>query len=91
VVGLMRVAFKGLSIKSLRFTATTAARMTAKGRHVPLHILHLAIKYGKRGADPEGVRGAFLYTARMLRNGKPYKLEVVVRESDWTILHFLYK
>ncbi len=91
VVGALRAAFKRLSIRSLKFTATTAARMGVKGRQVPLHILHLAIKYGKRVADPQGVKGAFLYTIKMFKNGKEYVLEVVVRESDWTILHFLYK
>lgn len=91
VLGAMRAAFKGLSIRSLKFTATTVARMATKGRYVPTHILHLAIKYGKRVADPQGVKGAFLYTTKMYRNGIEYTLEVLVRESDWTILHFLYK
>ena len=87
----MRTVFKGLSVRALKFTATTAAHMATKGRYVPVHILHLAIKYGKRSADPQKIKGAFLYTTKMLRNGKEYVLEVVVRESDWTILHFLYK
>jgi len=91
VLGAMRTAFKGLTVRSLKFTATTAARMATKGRYVPMHILHLAIKYGKRTADPQGVKGAFLYTMKMFKTGKEYTLEVVVRESDWTILHFLYK
>ncbi len=91
VVGVLRASFKGLSVRSLKFTATTAARMATKGRHVPLHILHLAIKYGKRVPDPQGAKGAFLYTVKMFRNGTEYTLEVVVREADWTILHFLYK
>lgn len=91
VVGAMRAAFKGLSVGALKFTATTGERMAVRGRYVPLHILHLAIKYGKRTADPQGVTGAFLYTTKLFRNGKEYALEVVVRESDWTILHFLYK
>lgn len=91
VLGAMRTAFKGLSVRSLKFTATTAARMATKGRYVPTHILHLAIKYGKRAADPQGAKGAFLYTTKIFRNGTEYTLEVVVRESDWTILHFLYK
>jgi hypothetical protein len=91
VVGAMRAAFKGLSVRALKFTATTAAHMATNGRYVPMHILHLALKYGKRVPDPQGVKGAFLYTARMFRNGAEYSLEVVVRESDWTILHFLYK
>lgn len=91
LLGGMRTTFKGLSVGTLKFTATTSARMATKGRYVPLHILHLAIKYGKRAADTQGVKGAFLYTAKMVRNGTEYTLEVVVRESDWTILHFLYK
>ncbi len=44
-----------------------------------------------RERDPQGVKGAFLYTAKMLRNGTEYTLEILVREADWTILHFLYK
>jgi len=91
VVGAMRSTFKGLSVQALKFTETTSARMLAKGRYVPLHILHLGIKYGKRVADPQKVKGAFLYTSQLFRNGKQYTLEIVVRESDWTVLHFLYK
>ena len=87
----MRTAFRRLSLKSLKFTATTAARMEMRGRHVPLHILHLALKYGRRAPDPQRVQGAFLYTIKMLKNGKEYALEIVVREKDWTILHFLFK
>ena len=91
IVGAMRTSLKGLSVRSLQFTLATAGRMATKGRYVPLHILHLGIRYGKRVPDPQGVKGAFLYTARMLRNGTEYTLEIVVREADWTILHFLYK
>jgi hypothetical protein len=91
VTGAMRTAFRRLSVKSLKFTATTAARMETRGRHVPVHVLHLAIKYGRRTPDPQRVQGAFLYTIKMLKNGKEYALEIVVREKDWTILHFLFK
>lgn len=87
----MRTTFKGLSVRSLKFTSTTAARMATKGRYVPLHILHLALKHGKRVPDPQGVKGAFMYTTKITRNKTEYTLEVVVRESDWTVLHFLYK
>jgi hypothetical protein len=52
VTGAMRTAFRRLSLKSLKFTETTAARMATRGRHVPVHILHLAIKYGRRNPDP---------------------------------------
>lgn len=91
VTGAMRTAFRRLSVQSLKFTATTAERMATRGRHVPVHILHLAIKYGRRSPDPQRVQGAFLYTIKMLKNGKEYALEIVVREKDWTILHFLFK
>jgi hypothetical protein len=91
IVGALRTVFKGLAVRELKFTATTAARMMSAGRHVPVHILHLAIKYGKRVPDPQGAKGAFLFATKMLKNGKEYLLEVVVREADWTILHFLYK
>ncbi len=91
ITAAMRTAFKGLSVRNLKFTTTTAARMATKGRYVPLHILHLALKHGKRVPDPQGVKGAFMYTAKMTRNKTEYTLEVVVREADWTILHFLYK
>jgi len=91
VVSSMRTVFKRLSVQSLKFTETTAARMATRGRYVPVHILHLALKYGKRVADPQGVKGAFLYTINLLKNGEEYALEIVVREKDWTILHFLYK
>jgi hypothetical protein len=91
VVSSMRTVFKRLSVQSLKFTETTAARMATRGRYVPVHILHLALKYGKRVADPQGVKGAFLYTINLVKNGEEYALEIVVREKDWTILHFLYK
>lgn len=62
--GAMRKAFKELMVRDLKFTATTAARMMAKGRYVPVHILQLAIKYGMRAPDPQGVKGAFVYTIK---------------------------
>jgi hypothetical protein len=65
--------------------------VTVMSRHVPVHILHLALKYGRRARDPQRVQGAFPYTIKMLKNGKEYALEIVVREKDWTILHFLFK
>lgn len=91
VMGVMRTAFKRLSLQSLKFTAKTAERMATRGRYVPVHILQLGIKYGRRSPDPQMAKGAFLYTIKMLKNGKEYVLEIVVREKDWTILHFLYK
>jgi hypothetical protein len=46
VVGVMRASYRALTLSNIKFTATTAARMATKGRHVPLHILRLAIRYG---------------------------------------------
>jgi hypothetical protein len=81
------VRFRGV----LNFTATTAARMADPARRVPLHILKLAIRFGKREIDPQGVAGAFRYSIQMFRNGTEYTLEVVLRETDQTVLHFLYR
>jgi hypothetical protein len=66
------IRFRGL----LNFTETTAARMADAGRRVPLHILKLAIRYGTRSPDPQGVAGAFRYVIPMFRNGRQYTLEV---------------
>ena len=81
------IRFRG----ALNFTATTAARMADPGRRVPHHILKLAVRFGRRSPDPQGVAGAFRYATPMIRNGRQYTLEVVLRESDQTILHFLYR
>jgi len=87
----MRKVFSRILPTSLKFTATTAARMATPGRHVPIHILELAVKHGKKVADPQGTKNAFLYTIQMFRNGKPYTLEVLLRQTDRTVLHFVYK
>lgn len=81
------IRFRGV----LNFTGTTAARMADPARRVPHHILKLAIRFGTRSPDPQGVVGAFRYTIPMIRNGRQYTLEVVIRESDRTVLHFLYR
>jgi hypothetical protein len=75
----------------LSFTGTTAARMADPTRRVPHHILKLAIRFGARSPDPQGVAGAFRYVIPMFRNGRQYTLEVVIREADKTVLHFLYR
>jgi len=92
---ILRVIFRSIMQRELRFTATTAARMAQPGRFVPIQILKLAVRYGVRDADPAGVAGAFRYSIKVLRAskviGKPakeYMLRIVVRESDGTILHF---
>ena len=98
VAMLRRVLAKLVSGSALKFTVTTAAHMATKGRHVPIQILQMAIKHGVKSADPQGVKGVVMYTIKMSKYvgqaGKPFKeysLEVVLRESDNTVLHFLYK
>jgi hypothetical protein len=98
ILPFLRRRLLGLSVKRLQFTETTARHMANPGRFVPIHILHLAIKHGKRMPDPQKVAGVFRYEVRISRFVKrgtifvrePKTLEVVVRESDWTILHFMY-
>lgn len=75
----------------LKFTATTGVRMADPARRVPQHILKLAIRFGTRSPDPQGAAGAFRYVIPMTRNGREYSLEVVIREADQTVLHFLYR
>ncbi len=60
-------------------------------------ILKLAVRFGVREADPQGVPGAFQYTIKMFKAvttiGAPAResvLRVVVRERNWTVLHFDY-
>jgi hypothetical protein len=72
--------------------------MENPGRFVPVHIIHPTIKHGKRMPDPQKVAGVFRYEipmSRFIKRGAGYvkeqkTLEGVVRESDWTILHFMY-
>jgi hypothetical protein len=93
----LRYAFRRLVQRELQFTATTAARMAEPGRFVPVNILKLAVRFGVREADPQGVPGAFQYTIKMFKGAKrlgdparEYVPRVVVRERDWTVLHFDY-
>jgi hypothetical protein len=92
----LRMAFRRLILRELRFSEAAAKRMADPARYVPVPILKLAIRFGKRGPDPRGTAGVFRYTIKMFvhteltKIRKEYMLEVVVRESDWTIFHFLY-
>ncbi|HYO58209.1 hypothetical protein [Archangium sp.] len=95
----LRLSFRAVARKQLNFTSVTARHMAEAGRHVPVHILQQAIETGTRAADPQGVAGAYRYVTKMwklVKSGseytwKEYTLEVVVREADWTVLHFLYR
>ncbi len=87
----LRAIFRRTTTDTLKFTATTAARMSDRNRFVPVHILKMAIKFGRKSPDPQRVQGATMYTIPMVRNGRRFTLEVVVRNRDKTVLHFLYK
>jgi len=90
----------GLHARNLKMTEAAAKHMYEPGRYVPLQIQERAIRYGKRMADPRKGDGMFRYETRMFKlrfnkqtlqyEYKEYTLEVVVRESDWTISHFKY-
>lgn len=71
------------------FTKTTAKHMDEPGRYVPIHILEQTIIHGKASADPQGTK-ALMYTSKMWRNGKPYKLDVLYDKQTNSILHFVY-
>lgn len=86
----LRASLRRLLLSDLKFTSTTVTRMMAQGRHVPVHILKLAIRHGTRAPDPKGIAGAFEYTIPMMRNGVGYTLKIVLREADNTVLHFHY-
>lgn len=102
-ISLLRGRLKiGLSARTLKMTETSAKHMLNPGRYVPLQIQEKAIRYGRRMPDPRNVPGLFRYETELYklvedksRKGfflyKKYTLEVVVREKDWTITHFLYK
>lgn len=60
-------------------------------RFVPVHILRLAILHGKRAPDPRGKLGYFMYTINVKFRGKPYQLEVLLHEREYSIAHFLYE
>ena len=93
----------GLSAISLKFTIKTASRMADPGRYIPVHILEKAIRFGSRHPDPKKIAGFFVYRIGMTRltktlvgnavvyKSKKYTLHVLVREKDWTVMHFHIK
>ncbi|WP_233866850.1 hypothetical protein [Paraburkholderia adhaesiva] len=91
----LRARYYALMQQPLRFAAEPLAHMKEPGRFVPVHILRLAIKYGKRTPDPRGTPGFFMYKIAVTRLGryqvgKKYILEVLVKEKDYIIYHFQY-
>jgi hypothetical protein len=103
-LNILRGRFKvGLSATSLKFTHTTAAHMAEPGRFIPVQILEKAVRYGVRSSDPQKITGQFIYRIGMTRltkkvvgnaivySPKKYTLHVLVRERDWTVMHFHIK
>ncbi len=75
----------------LRFTETAGRHMGEAGRFVPRHTLAGAIQGGTRMADPQGVPGAIKIVQEISVNGGSKTLEIIYREADNTIMHFLYR
>ncbi|ELW9533097.1 TPA: hypothetical protein N5L55_000136 [Enterobacter roggenkampii] len=102
-VSILRGRLKmGLSSRALKMTASPAKHMLNPGRYVPLQLQEKVIRYGKRTPDPQKASGLFRYESeiyKLVENRaekgtyiyKKYMIEVLVREKDWTITHFLYK
>lgn len=101
VQNLLRGRFKtGLSPSDIKFTRTTIERMKSPGRFIPVQIIEKAIRYGSRRPDTKGIEGLFEYRVPMVRlvrrirnnrvvyERKEFTLSVVVREKDWTVMHF---
>lgn len=104
---LLRAKLLAPKARQLKFTKTAAQHMAEPGRFVPIYILEGAIRLGARTVDPQRVKGLYMYSIEMIKlrktnvmiNGRSeiryisqkYKLEVLVRETDWTISHFVYK
>lgn len=92
----------GLSVRNLKVTKKVAMHMGNPGRYVPMLIMEKAIRYGARSPDPQKIAGQFVYRTEMYRLVKRtvgnevkyvyerYRLHVLVREKDWTIMHFHY-
>lgn len=78
ITATLRTAFRAITSRPIKFTATTVARMNDRNRFVPVHILKIALKYGRKSPDPQRVKGAFLYKIPMTKNGRSFTLEVVL-------------
>lgn len=92
----LRMAWRVMTTRQVfKFTETAARHMGEPGRQAPVQILQLAVRYGRKTPDPQGVSGLFMYTIpiRVVRNGRSSEkvLEVLMRDKDFTIFHFLYK
>lgn len=103
-LSILRGRFKvGLSAVSIKFSKTTALHMADSGRYIPIQIIEKAIRYGVRSPDPRRKAGLFIYSIGMTRltrsivgkavvfKPKSYTLHVLMREKDWTVMHFHIK
>ena len=81
----LRTVFKSTPSVHLSFTRSTVKNMKNPDRYVPLHILQLAVKYGRRSVDPRGTPEANKYTIPIRikdskrPNGKNYNIQVILR------------
>lgn len=100
-LNILKGRFKaGLSVRNLLFTQATARHMADPGRYIPVHILEKAVRFGRRGPDPQKIPGQFEYIIGMTRltkrvegnaivyRPKKYTLQVIIREKDWTVMHY---
>ena len=75
---------------SYEFTNTTFNWMDDPARRVPLNIIDEVIKNPQIvGPDPQGTT-ANMYYSTIYKNGKLYNIEVLYKQSNNTIYHFLY-
>jgi RHS repeat-associated protein len=89
-VGLGALAKAGLAVKAqLNFSQAALLHMSNPARAVPVQILMIAIKSSKGVPDPRGSQ-ALMHTVDMVRNGNPYKLEVLYDKASNAIWHFKY-
>ena len=77
--------------------------MADPGRYIPIQIIEKAVRYGIRSPDSRNKIGLFIYRIGMTRltkiivdyaivyKPKWYTLHVVIRERDWTVMHFHIK
>jgi RHS repeat-associated protein len=90
-LGVARLAPLAPLAGQLNFTDTVLKHMSNPGRMVPIQTLAEAIRSGTRMPDPQGAAGAVKIVQQVFVNGTPRTLEIIYREADKTILHFLYK
>jgi len=74
------------------FAGKAAKRMEQPERIIPLHILDDIIKNPLHvRPDPQRTTNAYMYYARIWKNGKLYNSEVLYESNMNTIFHFVYR